>query len=87
MKKKKKYGFGCAPQHEDGNICNEPVNQCKSINPCKKQVKKYVDCSCDDYEITCVDKCANLAKQAEELFEKACKFERKAADAFEQAQN
>ncbi len=86
MKKKKKYGCGCTPQPEDCNVCNEPINQCKPINTCKKQVKQYVDCGCDDYEVTCVDKCADLAKRAEELFEKACKCESRAAEAFEQAQ-
>ena len=45
----------------------------------------YVECPCGDYEITCVDKCVELAKKAEELFNKACKYEAEATQTFNQA--
>lgn len=86
MRKKKKSGCSCTPQHEVCNSSyNDTVNSCKPMKTYKKPVKKYVDCSCNDYETICVDKCANLAKQAEELFERALECECKASEAYEQA--
>ena len=97
MRKKKKQVCSTISKHEDCNICSEQVKTCKPCKPsntckpckpsntCKKAVKKYVECSGDDYEITCVDKCVKVAKQAEELFEKALECECKATEAYEQA--
>ncbi len=69
----------------------ETILDCEPISCCKPQYEKpimhpsYVDCPCGDYEITCVDKCVDLAKKAEELFEKACKYEVEATQTFNQA--
>lgn len=85
MKKKKKQGLGCEPKQENSNIYNKKINQQKSINTCNKQIKKYIEC--DDYEISCSDKCLDLAKKSNELFEKACIYESKASDVFGQSKN
>lgn len=63
----------------------EPISSCKPCPTEKKPISSYVDCPCGDYEITCVDKCVELAKKAEELFEKACKYEVDATQTFNQA--
>lgn len=62
-----------------------PISSCKPCLPEKKHMHSYVECPCGDYEITCVDKCVELAKKAEELFEKACQCESEATQAFNQA--
>lgn len=89
MKKKKKQWCSCTPQYENCNVDSETINNCKPTTKskyCKKPVKKYVECPIEDYEITCVDKCADLAEKAEKLFEKALDCECKAVDAFEKAE-
>jgi len=97
MRKKKKQVCSTISKYEDCNIAseqvntckpcktNKPSNSCKPSSTCKKPVKEYVECPCDDYQITSVDKCAKVAKQAEELFEKALESECKATEAYEQA--
>lgn len=62
-----------------------PISSCKPCHTEKKPIASYVECPCGDYEITCVDKCVELAKKAEELFEKACKYEVDATQTFNQA--
>lgn len=62
-----------------------PISSCKPCTTEKKPVSCYVESPCGDYEITCVDKCVELAKKAEELFEKACKYEADATQTFNQA--
>lgn len=62
-----------------------PISSCKPCHTEKKPMASYVECPCGDYEITCVDKCVELAKKAEELFEKACKYEADATQTFNQA--
>ena len=62
-----------------------PISSCKPCPTEKKPMASYVECPCGDYEITCVDKCVELAKKAEELFEKACKYEADATQTFNQA--
>lgn len=99
MRKKKKQSYSCAPQYDACNPCEEKINTCKPVkqtkisnacscntnNVCKKPVKKYVEDICGDYEITCVDKCVNLAKKAEELFDKACECDAQAVETYNQA--
>lgn len=63
----------------------EPISSCKPCHTDKKPIASYVECPCGDYEITCVDKCVELAKKAEELFDKACKYEVDATQTFNQA--
>ena len=62
-----------------------PISSCKPCPTEKKPMASYVECPCGDYEITCVDKCVELAKKAEELFEKACQYEADATQTFNQA--
>lgn len=62
-----------------------PISSCKPCPTEKKPMNSYMECPCGDYEITCVDKCVELAKKAEELFEKACKYEADATQTFNQA--
>lgn len=62
-----------------------PISSCKPCYTEKKPMNCYVECPCGDYEITCVDKCVELAKKAEELFDKACKYETDATQTFNQA--
>ncbi|WP_455538282.1 hypothetical protein [Terrisporobacter sp.] len=62
-----------------------PISSCKPCSTEKNLMASYVDCPSGDYEITCVDKCVELAKKAEELFDKACKYEANATNAFNQA--
>ncbi len=62
-----------------------PISSCKPCHIEKKPMTSYMECPCGDYEITCVDKCVELAKKAEELFEKACKYEADANATFNQA--
>ena len=62
-----------------------PILSCKPCSTHKKTMDCYVECPCDNYEITCVDKCVELAKKAEALFEKACKYEAEATNTFNQA--
>ena len=45
-----------------------PISSCKPCPTEKKPMNSYMECPCGDYEITCVDKCVELAKKAEELF-------------------
>lgn len=101
MKKKKKQSCSCTPQKEackpveakKCEICKpyENVAECTPISSCKpcptekKPMASYVECPCGDYEITCVDKCVELAKKAEELFDKACQYESDATQTFNQA--
>lgn len=75
----------CKPCYEKEVEC-EPISCCKP-SPCSKKAisPSYVECPCGDYEITCVDKCVELAKKAEELFDKACKYETDATQTFNQA--
>ena len=60
-------------------IPDKSVNAIDSCKPtkCKPKIKEYT-CPCEDCEITCEDKCADLAQRAEELFNKAMKYEEKA---------
>ena len=61
-----------------------PIESCKPTN-CKKKIKEYV-CPCEcDLDIKCEDKCFDLSKRADELFEKAKKYEKKAMCNFEEA--
>ncbi|RDY24708.1 hypothetical protein CHF27_000475 [Romboutsia maritimum] len=94
MRKKKKQWCSCTPQYESCNPCEKsvdtwkPASTCKLTNnckSCKKPTKKYVDCSCEDYESTCVEKCENLAKKAQELFDKASESECQATQTYDQA--
>ena len=85
MRRRKKTACSCAPQSEVCNVCNETPTQTKVVSHCKKPIKKEDECPCGDYEITHVDNCVKLAKQAEELFEKALEFECKATESYEQA--
>ena len=85
MRKKKKSTCSCAPQQEVCSICNEVLSNNKTSCGCKKTTKKQMDCYCDDYELTCEDKCKQLAKQAEELYQRALACEAKATQAYEQA--
>ncbi|MCI6456222.1 MAG: hypothetical protein SPI06_04280 [Terrisporobacter sp.] len=62
-----------------------PISSCKPCITEKKPMESYVECPCGNYEITCVDKCVELAKKAEELFDKACKYEADATQTFNQA--
>ena len=54
-----------------------PIESCKPTN-CKTKIKEYICPFDEDCEIKCEDKCVDLAKKAEELFEKAMKYEKKA---------
>ena len=42
-----------------------PISSCKPCPTEKKPMNSYMECPCGDYEITCVDKCVELAKKAE----------------------
>ena len=89
MKKKKKQSCSCTPQYD---VCNEnmpSITSCKPVkqaDTCKMPVQTCPEDICGDYEITCVDKCVNLAKKAEELFEKALQCDCQATDIYNQAQ-
>lgn len=67
-------------------IPNTNINSIDSCKPtkCKPKIKEYT-CPCEDCEITCEDKCADLAQRAEELFNKAMKYEEKAKCALKEA--
>ncbi|MEG0856537.1 MAG: hypothetical protein RSG52_08655 [Terrisporobacter sp.] len=59
-----------------------PISGCK---PCPSQKLDYY-CECPpDCEVTFCDECVDLAKKAEELFTKACKYEAQATDTYTQA--
>lgn len=88
MRKKKKQSCSCTPQHDACNENIQTITSCKpnkQVNTCKP-AQTCVDDICGDYEITCVDKCVNLAKKAEELFEKALQCDCQATDIYNQAQ-
>lgn len=40
-----------------------PISSCKPCPTEKKPMNSYMECPCGDYEITCVDKCVELAKK------------------------
>lgn len=67
-------------------IPNTNINSIDSCKPtkCKPKIKEYT-CPCEDCEITCEDKCTDLAQRAEELFNKAMKYEEKAKCALKEA--
>ena len=67
-------------------IPNTNINSIDSCKPtkCKPKIKEYT-CPCEDCEITCEDKCVDLAQRAEELFNKAMKYEEKAKCALKEA--
>lgn len=92
MKKKKKQCCSLKPKCDDNKMYyNEhdlyctPVTQCKKNDTCKKTMKKYMDCGCENYEYMSVEDCEELADKAEHLFEKALECECKAKNAFDQA--
>ena len=88
MRKKKKQSCSCTPQHDACNENIQTITSCKpnkQVNTCKP-AQTCVDDICGDYEITCVDKCVNLAKKADELFEKALQCDCQATDIYNQAQ-
>ena len=60
-----------------------PINSCKPTK-CKPKIKEYT-CPCEECEIKCEDKCSDLAERAEELFNKAVKYEQKAMCALQDA--
>lgn len=61
-----------------------PIECCKPTK-CKTKIKEY-PCPCEEEcEIKCEDKCVDLSKRAEELFEKAMKYEKMAMCAFKEA--
>ncbi len=67
-------------------IPEKSINTIDSCKPttCKPKIKEYT-CPCEECEITCEDKCADLAEKAEELFNKAMKYEEKAKCALKEA--
>lgn len=74
----------CKPYENEAECM--PISSCKPCPTEKKPMASYVETPCGNYEITCVDKCVDLAKKAEELFEKACQYEANAKQTFNQAQ-
>lgn len=67
-------------------IPDKPIKVIDSCKPakCKPKIKEYT-CPYEDCEIKCEDKCSDLAKKAEELFNKALKYEKKAECALQEA--
>lgn len=67
-------------------IPDKSINTIDSCKPtkCKSKIKEYT-CPYQECEIKCEDKCSDLAKRAEELFNKAVKYEEKAMCALKEA--
>lgn len=87
-----KMEVSCKTECEPCEIVCKPCKttvECNPITGCKPCPSNKVDYYCEcppDCEVTFCDECVEIAKKAEELFKKACKYEAEATQTYNQAE-